>query len=173
MNASLPTRTVCAVRWRPLCLRWSAQATRACRSMPISTSIASPRLRINSIPRAGWCDRARPARSSQPPVTIKKARYRSAPNCPAADHRPKAPPRAIKQEDRRNRQLRNFAHDQDRGDRSGPGQPYFSGGAGRRHLRQERQRRARLPAAAERRDRPHRRAGSLGHWLRCQAWRSG
>ena len=42
-------------------------------------------------------------------------------------------------QDRGNRQLRNFAHHQDRGDRGRPGQPHFGGRAGRRQLHQERQ----------------------------------
>ena len=74
---------------------------------------------------------------------------------------------------RGNRQLRDFALDQDRSDRRRPRQPHLGRGAGRRHLRQERQGRDRLPAAREGRDRPHRRAGAHRHRLRPEARRPG
>ena len=76
-------------------------------------------------------------------------------------------------QDRGNRQLRNLAHHQDRGDRGRPGQPHFRRRAGRRQLQQGRQGRGHLSAALEGRDRPHRRAGALGHRLRRQARRPG
>ena len=55
-------------RSRPSSPRWSARATRACRSTPISTSTASPRPRTNSIRTAAWCARARRARSNPRPA---------------------------------------------------------------------------------------------------------
>ena len=80
------------------------------------------------------------------------ARSRSATSCPAASARPEGAPAAARPEpqDRGNRQLRDFAHHQDRSDRGRPRQPHLGRGAGRRHLRQERQGRARLSAARAR-----------------------
>ena len=77
------------------------------------------------------------------------------------------------QQERGNRQLRDFAHHQDRSDRGRPRQAHFRRRPGRRHLQQERQGRDGLQAAAEGGDRPHRRAGALGHRLRRQARRPG
>ena len=82
-------------------------------------------------------------------------------------------PARPEQKTRGNRQLRDFAHHQDRGDRSRPRQPHFRRRAGRRHLYQERQGQAGLQAALEGGNRPHRRAGALGHRLRRQARRPG
>ncbi len=53
-------------------------------------------------------------------------------------------------QDRGNRQLRDFAHHQDRGDRGRPGQPHFGRRAGRRQLQQERQGRDRSISRARR-----------------------
>ena len=80
------------------------------------------------------------------------ARSRSATNCraasaPAEGAQPAARPEP---QDRGNRQLRDFAHHQDRGDRRRPRQPHLGRGAGRRQLHQERQGRARLSAARAR-----------------------
>ena len=88
---------------------------------------------------------------------------------PDADRRQ---PRS-EQEDRGNRQLRDFPFDQDRSDRRGPLEPRLGGGAGRRQLRQERQGRAGLPAARQGRDRSHRRPGALLDRIRPEARRPG
>ena len=87
----------------------------------------------------------------------------------------RAPQAAARPEpqDRGNRQLRDFAHHQDRGDRGRPRQSRLGRGRGRRHLRQERQGRAHLSAARQGRDRPHRRAGAHRHRLRPEARRPG
>ncbi len=77
------------------------------------------------------------------------------------------------QEDRRDQQLRDFPHHQDRGDRGRTGQPHLGRGAGRRHLYQERQRRDGLSGAQQGAARPHRRPGALGDRLRPEARRPG
>ena len=95
------------------------------------------------------------------------ARCRSATSCPApTPARGAAAAARPEPQDRGNRQLRDFAHHQDRGDRGRPRQPHLGRGRGRRHLRQERQGRADLSAAQQGRDRPHRRAGAQRHRLR-------
>ena len=90
--------------------------------------------------------------------------------CPARGRAAAARPEP---QDRGNRQLRDFAHHQDRGDRGRPRQPHLGRGRGRRHLRQERQGRAHLSAAQQGRDRPHRRPGAQRHRLRPEARRPG
>ena len=77
------TSGACAARSRRSSPRWSAPATRASRSTPISTSTASPRPRTNTTPRAASCARARRAKSSPAAVTVPAGRSRSATNCPA------------------------------------------------------------------------------------------
>ncbi len=77
------------------------------------------------------------------------------------------------QEDRRDQQLRDLPHHQDRGDRGRPGQPHLGRGAGRRHLHQERQGRAGLHGPHQGAARPHLCAGALGDRLRPEARRPG
>ena len=77
------------------------------------------------------------------------------------------------QEERRNQQLRDFPHHQDRSDRGRPGQPHLGRRAGRRQLYQERQRRDGLSGAQQGTARPHRSAGALGDRLRPEARRPG
>ncbi len=84
-----------------------------------------------------------------------------------------ATPQRHQQEDRGDRQLRDFPHHQDGGDRGGPGQSHLRGRPRRRHLRQEREGREHLSAAREGRSRPHRHAGPFGDRLRRQARRPG
>ena len=69
------------------------------------------------------------------------ARSPSTTNCPAT--RPARGGRGARpeQEERRDQQLRDFPHHQDRGHRGRTRQPDLGRGAGRRHLRQERKRR--------------------------------
>ena len=74
---------------------------------------------------------------------------------------------------RRGRQLRDFALDQDRGDRRRARQPHLGRGAGRRQLHPQRQRRSRLSAAREGRARPHLRAGAHRDRLRPAPRRPG
>ena len=144
------------------------------RSPPISTSTASPRPPTNSIPTAAWCARARRARNSSSTGDNKGGPVSVGNELPGAGKPPAdGGHQRPEPQDRGNRQLRNLAHHQDRGDRGRPRQPHFRGRAGRRHLHQERQGRGHLSAALEGRDRPHRRAGALGHRLRCQARRPG
>ena len=77
------SRSICANRSNRSCRRWSAPAIRACRSMPISTSTASPRPRTNSIPTAASCAPARRARKPRHRTTAAATRSRSATNCRA------------------------------------------------------------------------------------------
>ena len=116
--------------------RWSARAGPACSSPPISTSTASPRHPTRSIRKAAWCARARRGRTIRP-AAARKARSPSATSCPAAQRggeRPAAP--RSEQEDRGDRQLRDLAHDQDRGrSRAGASSAISAAVAGRRHLR--------------------------------------
>ncbi len=77
------------------------------------------------------------------------------------------------QEDRRDQQLRDLPHHQDRGDRGRPGQPHLGRGPGRRHLLQEREGRARLSGPHQGAARPHRHPGALGDRLRPEARRPG
>ena len=77
------------------------------------------------------------------------------------------------QEERRDQQLRDFPHHQDRSDRGRPGQPHLGRRAGRRQLRQERKRRDGLSGAQQGTARPHRGAGALGDRLRPEARRPG
>ena len=88
---------------------------------------------------------------------------------------PRRRPAAARPEpqDRGDRQLRDFAHHQDRSDRGRPHQPGLGRGRGGRHLCQERQGRAQLSAAQQGRDRPDRRAGSQRHRFRSEARRPG
>ncbi len=77
---------------------------------------------------------------------------RSATNCRAPTPSPRRSAAARSEpQDRGNRQLRDFPHHQDRGDRRRPGQSHLGRGRGRRHLRQERQGRARPISRAARR----------------------
>jgi flagellar M-ring protein FliF len=125
-------------------------AAPGCSSPPTSTYNKSPRPRTNSTPKGACCAPARPAKSSHHrrqgsgQVTVNNelpGGQQKAGQC-----RPSTRP---EQEERGNRQLRDFPHHQDRGDRSRPGQPHLGRGAGRRHLRQERQGRAGLPPRAK------------------------
>ena len=77
------------------------------------------------------------------------------------------------QEERRNQQLRDFAHHQDRSHRGRPGQPDLGRGAGRRRLHQERKRRDGLRRPQQGTARPHRHPGALGDRLRPEARRPG
>ena len=81
-SAAPPSRSGCATRSRRSCPRWSAPAAPASSSRPISTTTRSPRPRTSSIPKAGCCARARPARNPPPPPTI-TARSPSTTNCRA------------------------------------------------------------------------------------------
>ena len=85
-----------------------------------------------------------PRRIRRPATTARTARSPSATSCPARSAAGRWRRHAARPEpqDRGNRQLRDFAHHQDRGDRRRPRQPRLGRGAGRRHLRQERQGRA-------------------------------
>ena len=126
-------------------------------------------------PRA--CARARPARRSSANGDGQRGpghgRQRAARRASASRRAPAPQPREQSTQDRGNRQLRDFPHHQDRSDRGRPRQPHLGRGAGRRHLRQERQGRSRLSAARQGGDRPHRRAGALGDRLRPEARRPG
>ena len=119
---------------------------------PISTTTRSPRPRTGSIPRAGWCARARRARSRHG-SDGKEARSPSTTSCraPRAAATPQQSPQGPEQEDRGNRQLRDFPHHQDRGDRSRPRQPHLGRGAGRRQST-ARTKRARPPTQPRAKD---------------------
>ena len=77
------------------------------------------------------------------------------------------------QEERRDQQLRDFPHHQDRGHRGRTGQPDLGRGAGRRRLFQERKRRDGLSGPQQGTARPHRHPGPLGDRLRPEARRPG
>ena len=77
------------------------------------------------------------------------------------------------QEERRDQQLRDFPHHQDRGHRGRTGQPDLGRGAGRRRLYQERKRRNGLSGPQQGTARPHRHPGPLGDRLRPEARRPG
>ena len=77
------------------------------------------------------------------------------------------------QEERRDQQLRDFPHHQDRGHRGRTGQPDLGRGAGRRRLYQERKRRDGLSGPQQGTARPHRHPGALGDRLRPEARRPG
>ena len=77
------------------------------------------------------------------------------------------------QEERRDQQLRDFPHHQDRSHRGRTGQPDLGRGAGRRRLYQERKRRDGLSGPQQGTARPHRHAGALGDRLRPEARRPG
>jgi flagellar basal-body M-ring protein/flagellar hook-basal body protein fliF len=125
-----------------------------------------------SIPKAGCCARARPAKNPAPPPTT-TARSPSTTNCRATRTGTMRRGARPEQEERRNQQLRDFPHHQDRSDRGRTGQPHLGRGAGRRQLFQERQRRDGLSGAQQGTARPHRRAGALGDRLRPEARRPG
>ncbi len=83
--------------------------------------------------------------------------------------KPRARP---EQEERRDQQLRDFAHHQDRSDRSRPRQPHLGRRSRRRQLYEERQRPDGLCGAQQGSARSHRIAGAFGHRLRSEARRS-
>ena len=81
-SAAPASRSGCATRSRPSSPRWSAPAAPASSSRPTSTTTRSPRPRTSSIPKAGCCAPARPARN--PPRRPKTtARSPSTTNCRA------------------------------------------------------------------------------------------
>ena len=107
----------------------------------------------------------------RPPTTT--ARSPSTTNCPATRPGQRRAGARPEQEERRDQQLRDFPHHQDRGDRGRPGQPHLGRGAGRRQLFQERKRRDGLSGPQQGTARPHRRPGALGDRLRPEARRPG
>ena len=174
-SAALRSSAACGTRSNRSSPRWSAPAARACSSPPTSTSTASPRPPTSSIPKAACCAPARRARKAPRPATS-EAPVSVGNELPGAT--PPANPTAPRERDqskqvRGDRQLRDLALDQDRGDRRRPHQARLGRGAGRRQLHQERQGRRRLPAARQGGARPHRRAGAHRDRLRPEARRPG
>ena len=90
---------------------------------------------------------------------------------PGQQHRSCGP--RPEQEERRDQQLRDFPHHQDRGHRGRTGQPDLGRGAGRRRLYQERKRRDGLSGPQQGTARPHRHPGALGDRFRPEARRPG
>ena len=149
-SAAPPSRSGCATRSRPSSPRWSAPAAPGSSSPPTSTTTRSPRPRTSSIPRAGCCAPARPARNPRRPPTTRRPGHRQQRTARRPGQRRRAGARDQSKKTRRNQQLRDFPHHQDRGHRGRPRQPDLGRGAGRRHLRQERQGRAGLSGRAAR-----------------------
>ena len=173
-SARRPTKSACATRSKRSSPRWSGPAARGCE---ITADFDLNRITQTSdkFDPDGRVVRSSQTREESSATGDEQGGPVSVGNeLPGAGNRQAAGGSARPEpQDRGNRQLRNFAHHQDRGDRGRPRQPHFRGRAGRRQLHQERQGRGGLPAAREGRDRPHRRAGALGHRLRRQARRPG
>ncbi len=148
-----------------------ARAAPASSSPPISTSTASPRPRTSSIRKAAWCDRARRARNLSRAPTAKDGQVSVGNELPGGQQPPAEAQRPgtarPEAQDRGNRQLRDFPHHQDRGDRGRPGQPHLGRGPGRRqlHARTTRAKSSYQPRE-QGRDRSHRRAGAHRDRLR-------
>ena len=104
-SAAPATRSGCATRSRRSSPRWSAPAAPASSSRPTSTTTRSPRPRTSSIPKAGYCARARPGKNPRrPPKTA--ARSPSTTNCRAI--RPVAPRTPARDQSKKSEETNNY-----------------------------------------------------------------
>ena len=140
-NGSSRSRAGCASRWRESSLRWSVPAMRGSRSAPISISTASRKRRTNTTRTAASSAPARPVKKPLPraqannEVTVGNEipqGQQTQTQTPAAAADANAGSARPEQENRRNRQLRDFKNHQDRSDRRRPRQAHFGRRAGRR-----------------------------------------
>ena len=176
MNASLPTKTACAARSRHIV---SSVVGPGHARVQINADFDVNRITQTSdkFDPDGRVVRSSQTREEQSATSDSRegSRCPSAPNCPAADQQ--QPADAGKgDQSKKTEEIVNYEIS-----RTTKTEVIEAGRVNRISAAvlvdgiysQERQGRAGLPAAPERRDRPDRRAGALGHRLRCQARRSG